>query len=191
MTTYDYKTAHGFLTSNERELLKTLASRISKLGTILNIGVEYGASLVCLNAGNPMALLIGVDVDNSKCEARDLAKLITANSHDLILEWHRPANLIFIDGGHSYDDVINDIRFAEYSPVGSLLAFHDCAGQDGTPHSSCEGVDRAVSDWKAGDLDWVETQHVDSIRTFERKFFHGNAATVRPVAHISSPQNIS
>jgi hypothetical protein len=189
MTTYDYKTAHGFLTSHERDLLKTLASKVSKKGTILNVGVEYGASLVCLHTGNPTALLIGIDLNNSKCEVSELAKLITANSLELVKDWKRPADLIFIDGGHSYDEVVSDIGFADNSPIGGLLAFHDCSDQNGTPHSSCEGVERAINDWKTREKDWNEIQHVDSIRVFERKYLHGLPSVVGTIAHIQSTAN--
>ena len=57
-----YLTAKGWLTIPEREFLKEMAHRVPLDGTILNIGVEFGASVHCLRAGNELCDLAAVDL---------------------------------------------------------------------------------------------------------------------------------
>jgi hypothetical protein len=167
----NYKTAKGFLTENEREELKVRASQIPQNGFILNIGVEYGASLVCLWTGNPTATLVGVDIDNSKCEVKVLtSNLITQDSKELRKTWEQVVDLLFIDGEHTREAVLSDFSFAEVSPVGSFIVVHDCCeAQTGKPHPVCPAVNVAVDEWfTTHKVDWKELKPINSMRIFER-----------------------
>lgn len=168
-----YKNARGWLTEAERDHLVALAQRYNG-GTIINIGVEYGASLACLRHGAPHAEIIGIDIDTSKAEIRDGVTLVEADSGAESLRWPEgdAVDLAFIDGDHSYAGVWRDLHWTRFIPVGGTVSFHDCYSWGAPPrtiHQICPEVDQAVSEWYAehGSA-WKETHVVDSIRTFER-----------------------
>ena len=63
----DYMNAKGYIKPEEREMLYDVARETVPIsGVIVNIGVEYGASMACLRAGNVDAWIIGIDIDMSK-----------------------------------------------------------------------------------------------------------------------------
>lgn len=190
MSNIDYITAHGFLSLGERDLLKRLAAMVPQDGIILNIGVEYGASLVCLRAGNPTAKIIGIDLDNSKCEVKGVAdQLVTGNSQEIINDWDTRCNLIFIDGEHTFKGVISDLEFSDLSRVGDLVALHDCSDAlTGKPHAICPEVNDAVEVWSKEHPEWTELQHTDSTRVFKLEGKkHEPPAAKRHSAHVQSP----
>ena len=178
-----YKTAKGWLTSNEREALVQYASdtrfghESGVRGTIINIGVEHGASLICLRAGNPTARLIGVDIDTSKNQATT-AKLIKMDSGELGKNWHlhtknNEIDLLFVDGDHSYEGVVRDLVWTTYVRPSGYVIFHDCYDWPPAPpkteHGVCPGVDRAVEEWFQANHDiFIEREHVDTMRIFRR-----------------------
>lgn len=188
MINKDYLKARGFLTVDERNALRQLATYVPPNGNILNIGVEYGASIVCLRNGNPTAALYGVDINNSKCEVSELAtKLITTRSQDLVKTWYLPLDLVFIDGEHTKEAVLSDLGFAELVPVNGLVALHDCNdGLTHLPHGVVPEVNDAVEVWAKEHPEWVEVQHVDSLRVFKRgeKKAHGTADPINPPANV-------
>ena len=178
-----YKTAKGWLTSAEREALVKYAqdTRIG-LGsgvaaTIINIGVEYGASLICLRHGNPAARIIGVDIDISKNQATTV-KLIERDSGLLGYNWEfytkNPAiDLLFVDGDHSYEGVVRDLIWTTYVRPSGYVIFHDCYDWPPAPpkteHGICPGVNRAVEEWFQTNQDvYVEREFVDTMRIFRR-----------------------
>lgn len=177
-----YLTAKGWLTTNERELLKSLAEDVPVDGDILNVGIEYGASIVCLRAGNPYATIIGIDLIGGKKITKENREqignfntvLFSGDSGEYVEGWQvqDTIHLAFIDGDHSYRGVMRDTKFAEYIPVGGVIAFHDCYSWDAppkTPHQVCPEVNQAVQDWyNANRESWKELPHADSIRVFER-----------------------
>lgn len=69
----DYRTAKGWLTINERELLARLAGEVprdsfdSRPPCALNVGIEYAASLHCIRAGF-LGWIVAIDVDLSKVD---------------------------------------------------------------------------------------------------------------------------
>ena len=166
----NYQTAQGWLRTEEREFLFAMAKKAT---TILNIGVEYGASIVCLAEENPDAQILAVDID--------LSKNLTAYSNVIYLEHdstkldytNSTYNLMFIDGDHSYTGVYRDI--ASVTPalaIGGMIIFHDC-GDFADPsileHRLCPGVNQAVSDLLGENPSYIELPRVGTMRIFIRQ----------------------
>lgn len=154
----DYKNAKGWLRPEEREALFDLAYDTREYGIIVNIGVEYGASLACLRVGNPSSRLIGIDIDCSKVANETIGRqceLKEGNSSELVKKWTGlEIDLLFIDGDHSYEGVKKDLAWLKYVRPGGYVIFHDCYDFDDPSkvHEVCPGVNQAVSEWKIGML---------------------------------------
>lgn len=185
----NYKTAKGWLSENEREFLFNIAK---KSATIINVGIEYGASLHCLRQGNPSANIVAIDLigseklegisdlgytqlltvessNNAKTNKVDIKAaasqdkfllLIKADSTKLELK-NFSADSTFIDGGHDYVCVKNDI--ARYAPITKkYLMFHDYSNAE--IHS---GVKQALDEWQSKEFAFIE--QVDTLRVYERR----------------------
>jgi hypothetical protein len=129
---------------------------------MLNIGVEYGASIHCLKAGNPDALVVGVDtIGDDKFEGdRNGIQFIRGDSREVELPYR--FDVTFIDGCHSYKCVKADI--ANLAPItNKLLLFHDYC-KDGRGVYS--GVVRAVDEWQTDK--WERIAHLDRMVVFRR-----------------------
>lgn len=170
-----YKEAKGWLTDNERNLLKRLGEAsgfVEELdAVILNIGIEYGASVHCLRAGTGRPI-VAVDIIGDEKFEGDIDKVdfIRADSADM--PWNKKIAVAFIDGDHGYAGVTYDCRFADYVVSGGYIAFHDCYEWPPAPPKNvraiCPDVNRAVQDWFDKQVDWIEGEPVDSIRVFRR-----------------------
>lgn len=166
-----YQSAQGWLTLNEREALRRYAAKAT--GVIINVGVEYGASLVCLRAGSESPI-IGFDIDTSNVViplSRTLQVIKQDSGEAAATYLGYPVGLAFIDGDHSYDGVMRDTVWADHIVEGGYIIFHDCYEWDKPPkttHANCPDVTRAVDAWHAAHPEWQELPHVDSMRIFKR-----------------------
>lgn len=181
----DYQTAKGWLREEEREYLYSVALALRPAGLIVNIGVEYGASMVCFRQGAPHVTLVGIDLDMSKFEELypDFnAILLRGDSWfhlrniSFIMDhvWlTREIDVLFVDGDHSHAGVIRDSGYADHVKSGGLVIFHDCFDYEDPSigaHRVCPGVNRAVSDWfDKYKADWEELTSVGTMRIFKRK----------------------
>lgn len=185
----DYKTAKGMLRPEEREALVAASSRVQQEDAIINIGIEYGASMVCLATGYHGNLLIGVDLDLTKLswelkdELAGKAVFLMGNSHQRVvtswIERTLKANLMtvglaFIDGDHYYEGVLADATmYGNMVKVGGEIIFHDCYDWDYPERRSTndfvEGVGRAVDTWydNFGEQ-WKDIGKVGTMRMFRR-----------------------
>lgn len=171
MVEIDWMNAKGWLKDGERSLLFELASQLPGNAVILNIGVEYGASLACLRAGNPTARIYGVDLDCSKAVSDYGCFLLQVDSHKLILDNTVSFDLAFIDGDHGETGVLLDAKFADFLPVGGHILFQDCWDWEDTSivHRLCGGVNAAVDKWFAAKHEeFEELPSVDTTRVFKR-----------------------
>lgn len=179
----NYKKARGYLSPDEREYLFTMAKESN---LILNIGVEYGASIHCFRDGNPNATIIAIDlIGNEKFEG-DVGKQVyfddtqvTIHNSDFsiidslkqpfvlfikadsnTLEIDRTSALIFIDGCHWGECVKNDID--KYSQLATkYLLFHDYS--DSPIHL---GVKEALDNWDC--TGFQKIKQVDTIAVYKR-----------------------
>lgn len=167
------------VTRNERKLLKALSTLVTwrfDCPVIVNIGVQRGASLHCLRAGSPTARLIGVDVDYTKIplEGDPQAVLICGRSQEAY-EWLvNPVHLVFIDGGHGYDAVLQDAqRWGPKVVPGGIMAFHDYTPDrlESNPKIH-EQIAAGIEDWmdtESWNTTWKVTRKVDSILVCEKR----------------------
>jgi len=152
-----YKDARGWLTADEREVIFAAAQAGS---VILNVGIEYGASIHCLRAGNPNCYIVAIDlIGDEKFEGdRSGVQFIKGDSMQLVLE--NGVDVAFIDGGHDYETVKKDI--AQFAPVTrKLLLFHDYSDQE--MHA---GVKQALDEWESSE--WEKIDQVDTIAVYKR-----------------------
>jgi hypothetical protein len=175
----NHKEARGWLTEGEREELYQRARYLPPEPMVVNIGVEYGASLACLAAGMYSGLLIGVDIDVSKDESESGALLIQMDSGVFVSTWprltggHVGINLLFIDGDHSRDGVTRDLPWTWWVMVNGVVIFHDCYEWPPAPPRTVRPVspyvNEVVSEWYDANRDtFSEEDHVDSMRIFRR-----------------------
>ena len=128
----NWRTAEGEIFGRgQRGFLVNLARIVSDtfpIPTIVNIGVRRGASLHCIRAGAPNAILVGVDIRPSNPRGKSAlnAVFIHGDSNVVHDEVAPPVHLVFIDGGHGYRTVKGDIAgWIPKIPVGGIVAFHD------------------------------------------------------------------
>lgn len=162
-----YLEAQGWLERAERELLVRLAREVPPDGFILNVGVEYGASVVCLWTGNPWARLLAVDVDNSKIANRVFtAQYMTQDSKELLARWsaEQGIDLAFIDGDHGYAGVLSDCGFARFIKPSGVIVFHDYVRE------IVPGVRQAIDEWWRAQPPgaWQDKGVIESTRYFQR-----------------------
>lgn len=171
----DYKTAKGWLREEEREYLY-LTAWSARVNVIVNIGVEYGASLACFAQRNQFAAIFGIDLDISKCEvaARNIT-LIQGDSGEVVQKYPDeggwPIDLLFIDGDHSYEGVKRDLAWLDYLNKTGLVIFHDCYDFDDPTviHQICPGVNKAVSEWYLYSRgSFIEYPSVGTMRIFQK-----------------------
>lgn len=167
----DYRTAKGWLSQDERALLYEAAMKVGPGGYMVNVGIEYGASLVCLRQGNRDGVLTAIDlIGDSKLDAVIPAPFIVVKGDSTILGrlWNpQTVSLAFIDGGHDYPTVSKDAAlWSKAIMPGGFLLFHDT---DLSPAQ--DEVNRAVTEWldSAGKYHFTERPQVDSIRWFQRR----------------------
>ncbi len=170
-----YKDAKGWLRPEEREALVKYARdvRYQEIPVIVNIGVEYGASLACLRAGAPHASIYGIDIDISKAVSNYHCKLIEADSSLFWMEWPdwKELDLLFVDGDHTYEGVRDDTMWTTFVRVSGYPIFHDCYDYDdpSVVHKLVPGVNQAVEEWLGRqDDNWVERKSVGTMRIFRR-----------------------
>jgi hypothetical protein len=166
----DYRSAKGWLSPAERALLYKIAANVGPMRYLINVGIEYGASLVCLRQGNMTSTITAIDlIGDAKLDAVIPGPLIIVKGDSTILGrlWKpQTASLAFIDGGHDSATVAKDaLLWANAIAPGGYLLFHDTAQSPAQ-----DDVNRAVSEWfnEAGNHYFRERAQVDSIRWFER-----------------------
>lgn len=193
----DYMTAQGWLKDGERRLLHDLAAQTENQrdAVFINIGVEYGASLACLRAGNPRAEIYGIDLDLSKVLADGYgATTYEGNSADFVDAWKKephsgPVDLVFVDGDHGYIGVTKDAELADFVKVGGYILFQDAYDwiEIGQVHRLVPGVNAAVTDWFEGHRDeFEELPFVDTTRIFKRVKKHEFAGSSGGNTHVQS-----
>ena len=172
----DYKKAKGWLRDEERQCLYDAASMCNS--SILNIGVEMGASVAALHEGNLRVELDAIDIDLSNIDP-DLqvvlsseVNLIEADSHTFDFTFSA-YGLIFIDGDHSYAGVKADIEnILPFLEKGGTVIFHDCYDYADPKqiHRLCPGVNQAVEEWYGANCsEFTELPSVGTMRVFLRR----------------------
>jgi MMP 1-O-methyltransferase len=130
----------GWLTDEEGEALYELARRCRGDGVIVEIGSWKGKSTVCLGLGSRAGASVPVyaidphadyrfgdfKTNVERAEIAELVRPIASLSQVAADDFDQPIELLFVDGSHEYDLVLED--FEKWVPKvvdGGWVAFHD------------------------------------------------------------------
>ena len=130
----------GWLTDEEGEALYELAKRCTGRGAIVEIGSWKGKSTICLGLGSRAGAGVRIFAVDPHADYRfgdfktnveragiaDLVTPIASLSQPAADDFDEPIELLFVDGSHEYDLVLED--FEKWVPKvvdGGWVAFHD------------------------------------------------------------------
>ncbi len=167
-------------TSSEREcvLLAHLVGISPQGGCVLEIGAFKGKSATMLVESavhrKDKPTVVSVDphektwdefnktCDRFKLKERGL-EVHRCFSHELGINWTRPISFLWVDGGHEYEDVRQDIvDFIPHVMVGGWIAFDDA--NNGT----FPGVERAITEWSSASGDFKRVSVIKNFQIFKR-----------------------
>jgi MMP 1-O-methyltransferase len=147
----------GWLTDEEGEALYDLAKRCSGRGVIVEIGSWKGKSTICLGLGSRAGdgvRIFAIDphadyrfgdfkANVERAEIADLVTPVPSLSQPAADGFDEPIELLFVDGSHEYDLVLED--FEKWVPKvvdGGWVAFHDTTWTAGPRHVVGQAVYR-------------------------------------------------
>jgi MMP 1-O-methyltransferase len=130
----------GWLTDEEGEALYELARACTGRGVIVEIGSWKGKSTVCLGLGSKAGESIPIyavdphadyrfgdfEANVERAGIKELVRPVASLSQPAADDFHEPIELLFVDGSHEYDLVLED--FEKWVPKvveGGWVAFHD------------------------------------------------------------------
>ena len=137
--------APGWLTRDQGRLLHDEATRLGAGALGLEIGSHQGRSTIVLASalGDRGARLVAMDPfvegrlfggtpTRTKFE-QNVARAGVAQHVELVTDystrarpnWHRPLDLLYIDGKHDYWTLSDDLRWAVHLPEGAAVLVHD------------------------------------------------------------------
>jgi predicted O-methyltransferase YrrM len=169
-TAHDLVDWQGYLYHPEVDCLHRLAERTASWGKIhpvfVNIGAGAGTSTFALLEGNPNAIVFSVDIRADEhpeytnehlrlkeeleagCEFPKHVIRIWGDSRIIGKAWPYKVDLIFVDGGHDYAEVVSDIEaWADKVVEGGIIAFHDYGLKLTDNSEQWPGVRQAVNEW--------------------------------------------
>ena len=136
----------GWLTDEEGEALYELARACHGDGVIVEIGSWKGKSTVCLGLGSQAGASVPVYAIDPHADYRfgdfktnveragiaALVRPIASLSQAAADDFHEPIELLFVDGSHEYDLVLEDFeRWVPKVVDGGWVAFHDTTWTEG------------------------------------------------------------
>lgn len=157
LTSYDLS-EFGMLDISEIDFLKTHIAKLPKKSLIINIGAGFGTSSLAMLEVRPDAFIWSIDPIPKLEEARNIvnagykgkAVRLLSKSQDIAWPKSIRVNVVFVDGGHTEDDVRRDITI--YKPMvkrGGLMFFHDYRHPNyGPDQLMSEVIDEMMSDWQ-------------------------------------------
>jgi Predicted O-methyltransferase len=125
---------------NERECVARLAAKVPDGGLIVEIGTLYGGMTAVMGLANKKARIITIDnfswhpaddvPTSKKLVLENMTKVGVKNvevmqgdSRVIGKSWKDLIDLVFIDGGHSFDWVYPDL--CNFAPHAQVVALHD------------------------------------------------------------------
>jgi predicted O-methyltransferase YrrM len=136
----------GWLSYEEGETLYRLARACTGRGVIVEIGSWRGKSTTCLGLGSKAGShvpIFAIDPHSEhtfgefkdNVEAAGISDLVTpmpGRSQELVQGFDQPIELLFIDGAHQYDLVLEDFeRWVPKVVEGGVVAMHDTTWYEG------------------------------------------------------------
>ena len=161
---------------NERQCLGELAQEVGK-GRIVEIGALYGGMTAVIALSNPDADITSIDEFswtpegyptasknlmslNLRKVGVDNVEILEGDSRQVGLGWSQPIDLLWIDGGHSYEFVYSDL--IKFGPHAQVIALHDF----GNPFWT--SVANAVNDFLQGNHDFHISETVGTVVVLRR-----------------------
>ncbi len=162
---------------NERECLKRLAGEVPAGGLIVEIGSLYGGTTAVLALAKPEARVITIDdfgwhpegeeptsptalMENMAKVGVKNVEVIEGDSRTIGKNWAKLIDLIFIDGGHSFEYVYPDL--CNFAPHAQVVALHDY------DNPFWETVRRAVKDFLSWNAEWKLAEVVGTVAVLRR-----------------------
>ncbi len=157
LTSYDLSEL-GMLDISEIDFLKTHIARLPKKSKIINIGAGFGTSSLAMLEVRPEAFIWSIDPKPQLDERNNIAQAgfdgrvvrLLSKSQDISWPSSIKVNAVFVDGGHTEDDVKQDIKI--YKPLvkkGGFVFFHDYRHPNYEPdHLMSNVIDEMMSDWQ-------------------------------------------
>ena len=176
----------GWLTDEEGEALYDLARACTGKGVIVEIGSWKGKSTICLGLGSRAGSSLPVYAVDPHADYRfgdfktnveragiaDLVRPIASLSQPAADDFEEPIELLFVDGSHEYDLVLED--FEKWVPKvveDGWVAFHDTT-------------------WTAGPRKVVGEAIYRSRRFRDVRFVVGSTTVARKVQRNSLPDRL-
>jgi predicted O-methyltransferase YrrM len=164
----------GWLLPNEGAWLFHAARSLPKAANIVEVGSFKGRSTCCLALGckRTQRRVFAVDTFDGgpdlpkaellpdflrNLEVTGLSRFVEPRvglSTEVSSKWDKPIHLLFIDGSHSYEDVLADFNgFYPYVVPGGIVAFHDV----------CEAWPGVLRAWNKIELQLTKTGHCGAL----------------------------
>lgn len=162
----------------ERGELIQLASQVKDNGLIVEIGGLYGGMTVVLGLAQPKARIIVVDnfswspIPEKPASKEELLRNVNScgvsnvtvqegDSRVIGKKWKEPIDLLWIDGGHSYEFVHADLE--HFGPHAQAIALHDW------DNAFWPTIRKAVEDFVAKHTEWKIDHSVEMVVVLTRK----------------------
>jgi predicted O-methyltransferase YrrM len=123
-------------TEGDVDTLHQLAEMLPPNPVIVNIGACFGTSTLAMLEARPDAFIFSIDINicpkepehlqRAGVEARRVVRCL-GKSKEIGRHWpEHSIDLVFVDGGHTYQCVLNDIFiWTKIIKHGGIIAFHD------------------------------------------------------------------
>jgi len=153
-----------WLSDEEKLRLATMAMEVPPGGTIVEVGALYGGSTALLALGQPEAAVYTYDDfswspigDRPPASAGQLnrslqdlgirnVRIVEGDSRETGKLWQGPIDLLWLDGGHSYEYIHADL--ANFGPWAKRIACHDWQ------NPAWEPVTKAITDFLREHAEW-------------------------------------
>lgn len=119
------------------ELIKKLVRMLPENPICVNIGAGLGTSALSMLEARPDSCVISIDIEDCPEESKVIYdafgemvngryQFLKGKSQDIGMSWKGVVDLVFVDGGHKYNECYDDaIEWYDSLRHGGIMAFHD------------------------------------------------------------------
>lgn len=159
MNAHQLADLHKMLSRDEVDLIKQCIRLLPDKPVVVNIGANVGTSTCAMLEANPNAFIFSIDIkphlaerDNVLACGLDPSRVVRLLGDSKVIGRYFPVNpdLVFVDGGHTDEDVIGDVE-VWIPKTKSIALFHDYHHPNYAkkPNANLdEIVDEAMKDWR-------------------------------------------